>query len=125
MSDASTKPGSPGQLRGALVPSRDPDIKKVAAALVSAAVVICGLYYGREILIPLAIAFLITFALNPPVTWLVRRGLPRLLATSLVMVVVVGVLAGLGVNSWSTGPLDRGRAAGLSIYDTEKILRCA
>ena len=96
MSDASTKPGSPGQLRGALVPSRDPDIKKVAAALVSAAVVICGLYYGREILIPLAIAFLITFALNPLVTWVVRRGLPRLLATSLVMVVVVGVVAGLG-----------------------------
>jgi predicted PurR-regulated permease PerM len=64
---------------------------------VSAAVVICGLYYGREILIPLAMAFLITFALNPPVTWLVRRGLPRLLATSLVMGVVVCALAGLGV----------------------------
>ena len=63
----------------------------------SAAVVICGLYYGREILIPLAIAFLITFALNPPVTWLVRRGLPRFVATSLVMVVVVVALAGLGV----------------------------
>jgi predicted PurR-regulated permease PerM len=97
MSDASTKPGSPGQLRGAFVPSREPDIRRVAATLVSAAVVICGLYFGREILIPLAIAFLITFALNPPVTWLVRHGLPRLLATSLVMVVVVCVLAGLGI----------------------------
>jgi predicted PurR-regulated permease PerM len=88
MSDAYTEPGSPGQRRGSPVPSRGPDIRKVAAALVSAAVVICGLYYGREILIPLAIAFLITFALNPPITWLARRGLPRLLATSLVMVVV-------------------------------------
>ena len=97
MSDASTDPRSPGQFRGPPVPSRELDIRKVAAALVAAAVVICGLYYGREILIPLAIAFLITFALNPPVTWLVRRGLPRLLATSLVMVVVVCVLVGLGV----------------------------
>ena len=78
MSDASTDRRSPGQFRGPPVPSRELDIRKVAAALVSAAVVICGLYYGREILIPLAIAFLITFALNPPVTWLVRRGLPRL-----------------------------------------------
>ena len=70
---------------------------KVAAGLVSAAVILAGLYYGRDILIPLAIAFLITFALNPPVTWLVRRGLPRLLATSLVMVIVVCTLVGLGI----------------------------
>ena len=97
MSNASTEPPSAGQLRGPPAPSRELDVYKVAATLVSAAVVICGLYYGREILIPLSMAFLITFALNPPVTWLVRRGLPRLLATSFVMVVVVCVLAGLGV----------------------------
>ncbi|WP_308163290.1 AI-2E family transporter [Bradyrhizobium sp. SRL28] len=70
---------------------------KIAAALVSASILLAGLYYGREILIPLAIAFLITFALNPPVTWLARVGLPRLLATSLVMVTVVCALVGLGV----------------------------
>jgi predicted PurR-regulated permease PerM len=64
---------------------------------VSAAVIVAGLYYGRDILIPLATAFLITFALNPPVTWLVRVGLPRLLATSLVMAAVVCTLVGLGV----------------------------
>jgi hypothetical protein len=58
------------------VPDGVPGLEvRLDAALVAAAVVICGLYYGREILIPLAIAFLITFALNPPVTWLVRRGL--------------------------------------------------
>lgn len=77
-------------------PARELDIRKVAAGLVSAAVVICGLYFGRDILIPLAIAFLITFALNPPVSWLARRGLPRTVATGLVMVVLVIVLAGLG-----------------------------
>jgi predicted PurR-regulated permease PerM len=99
MSNASTAPGlpPPGHAHGHPLPSRDLDIVRAAAALVSAAVIIAGLYYGRDILIPLAIAFLITFALNPPVTWLVRRGLPRLLATSLVMVIVVCTLAGLGV----------------------------
>jgi predicted PurR-regulated permease PerM len=87
----------PSQARDASVTSREPDIVKVAAALVSAAVLLAGLCYGRDILIPLAIAFLITFALNPPVAWFVRHGLPRLLATSLVMVTVVCALAGLGV----------------------------
>lgn len=97
MYDASTDSGSSGQFRGPSVASGELDVKKIAAVLVSAFVVICGLYYGREILIPLAIALLITFALNPPVTWLVRLGLPRLLATSLAMLLVVCVLAGLGV----------------------------
>jgi predicted PurR-regulated permease PerM len=87
----------PGQVRGDSVASRDLDIVKIAAALVTAAILLAGLYYGRDILIPLAIAFLITFALNPPVTWFVRRGLPRLLATSLVMVTVVCAVVGLGV----------------------------
>ncbi|MBT1510409.1 AI-2E family transporter [Bradyrhizobium sp. SRL28] len=87
----------PSQVRGESVTSRELDIVKIAAALVSASILLAGLYYGREILIPLAIAFLITFALNPPVTWLARVGLPRLLATSLVMVTVVCALVGLGV----------------------------
>ena len=87
----------PSQVRGESVTSRELDIVKIAAALVAASILLAGLYYGREILIPLAIAFLITFALNPPVTWLARVGLPRLLATSLVMVTVVCALVGLGV----------------------------
>jgi predicted PurR-regulated permease PerM len=86
-----------GRVRGLPATSRDLDIVKIAAALVTAAILLAGLHYGRDILIPLAIAFLITFALNPPVIWFVRRGLPRLLATSLVMVTVVCALAGLGV----------------------------
>jgi predicted PurR-regulated permease PerM len=77
--------------------SHELDIRRVAAGLVAVAVVIAGLYFGREILIPFAIAFLITFALNPPVTWLARKGLPRVLATSMTMVIVVCTLAGLGV----------------------------
>lgn len=67
-----------------------------AAALLSATIILGALYYGRDIFIPLATAFLISFALNPPVTWLARRGLPRLAATALVMGVVLIVLAGLG-----------------------------
>ena len=96
MTDASTEPRSSNRSTAVTASHQGSDIRRAAAALVSAAVVICALYYGREILIPLAIAFLITFALNPPVTWLVRRGLSRLIATSLVLVVLIIILAGLG-----------------------------
>lgn len=71
------------------------DIVKVAATLVSAAVIIAALYYGQDILIPLAFAFLIGFALNPPVTWLRRRGVPKVAAIMAVMTVVLVLLAGL------------------------------
>lgn len=71
------------------------DAVRTAAALISAAVVIAGLYYGRDILIPLAFAFLIGFALSPPVMWLRRRGLPKVVAVASVMTVVLVLLAGL------------------------------
>ncbi|MGE7468615.1 AI-2E family transporter [Bosea sp. NPDC003192] len=71
------------------------DIVRVAATLVSAAVIIAALYYGQDILIPLAFAFLIGFALNPLVMWLRRRGLPKVIAIATVMTVVLVLLGGL------------------------------
>jgi predicted PurR-regulated permease PerM len=71
------------------------DIVRVAATLVSAAVIIAALYYGQDILIPLAFAFLIGFALNPPVMWLRRRGLHKVIAIATVMTVVLVLLASL------------------------------
>jgi predicted PurR-regulated permease PerM len=52
----------PSQVRGELVTPLKLDIVKIAAALVTAAILFAGLYYGRDVLKPLAIAFLITFA---------------------------------------------------------------
>jgi predicted PurR-regulated permease PerM len=72
------------------------NIVSFAAALITAAIILGALYYGRDILVPLATAFLISFALNPPVTWLARRGLPRVAATALIMGAVLIVLSGLG-----------------------------
>lgn len=72
-------------------------IVEVAAALVTAVIILGVLYYGRDVLLPLAIAFLITFALSPPVTWLGRLGLPRVVSTSVVMVTLVCALAGMAV----------------------------
>lgn len=72
------------------------DIVRLAAWLGTAAILIAALYFGQGILIPLAVAFLIGFALNPVVTWLSRRGFPRPVAVITVMLVLVMLVAALG-----------------------------
>ncbi len=60
---------------------------------VSALLVIGTLYLGREILIPLALACLFTFLLNPLVKKLCRWGVPRVLSLGVVTVVCFSTLA--------------------------------
>ena len=71
------------------------DVVRISATLVSAAVIIAALYYGQDVLIPLVCAFLISFALNPPVAWLSRRGVPRIVSVIAVMIMIVAVLASM------------------------------
>ena len=74
---------------------------RVAAALgwrglvVVAALYVIGTAFGylAEVVIPLAIALLLSALLVPAVTWLHRRGVPRSLATALVL---IGGLAAIG-----------------------------
>ena len=62
----------------------------LAYGLVSAAVIVAALYFGRDLLMPLALAILVGFVLDPMVSWLKRRGVPRALA---VFIVVLSTLA--------------------------------
>ena len=78
-------------------PGQQPDVVRLAAWLTVGALVLLGLYVGKDILIPLAIAFLISFALSPLVTWLARRGLPRVLSVIAVLIVVVTFVLMLGL----------------------------
>jgi predicted PurR-regulated permease PerM/GAF domain-containing protein len=64
--------------------------------LLIASVVIAGLFFGRELLIPLALAVLLGFLLDPAVTRLKRWGLPRMVATLVVVVLALGALSGMG-----------------------------
>lgn len=66
------------------------------AGMVIAALFIAGLYAGRTILVPLALAFLLSFVLDPLVVRLKRFGLPRLPA---VLLVVAATLSVLGVTA--------------------------
>lgn len=73
---------------------------QTASQLLAAALVVAGLYFCGTILMPLALAGLLAFLLNPLVGVLCRRGLPRAVGVLLVTVVVFSVLA---VTVWLLG----------------------
>ncbi len=87
----------PGERTVPVAEADNGQIVRVAAGLVIAAVVIGGLYLGQGVLIPLAIAFLLSFALGPLVTMLCRIGLSRLLSVCAVMLIVGVFIAALGL----------------------------
>jgi predicted PurR-regulated permease PerM len=65
----------------------------VTRTLVGVAIVLAGLHVGRDVLIPLALALLLSVALVPVARTLERIGIPRVIAA--VTVVVVAALATL------------------------------
>jgi predicted PurR-regulated permease PerM len=64
--------------------------------LVTIVAVLAVLHVARDIVMPFALAVLLTFALAWPVTQLERRGLPRGVSVALVVVLVLGVVAAGG-----------------------------
>ncbi len=66
------------------------------AAIASTAVVIAGLYLMRDVLIPLALAVLVSFVLAPLVAYLRRWGLPQAAAVIGVVTLSVGLMFAIG-----------------------------
>jgi predicted PurR-regulated permease PerM len=69
--------------------------------LITAAVIIAALYFGKDLLIPFALALLLSFLLAPPVTWLERMRLGRAAAVAIVLVLafsIAGALLWVGVG---------------------------
>jgi predicted PurR-regulated permease PerM len=62
----------------------------------SVVLVIACLYWGRVVLIPVALAILLTFLLNPVVSMLQRLGLGRTPPVILIVVLVFVILGGVG-----------------------------
>ena len=69
-------------------------------SLVTIALVTAALYFGREVLIPLALAILISFILTPSVQRLQKMRLGRVPAVLLVVVLAFG---GIGAVGWLMG----------------------
>jgi predicted PurR-regulated permease PerM len=73
---------------------RSEGVRTVALVLIAVAAVTAGLYYGREVFLPIALAAVFTALLRPPVRWLERVKVPTPLAATLVMLASLAVLAG-------------------------------
>lgn len=64
--------------------------------LLIATIVIGALYFGSEVLLPLALSILLSFVLTPPLLMLRRMKVPRVLAVVLLVGAAFIVIAGLG-----------------------------
>ncbi|MES2707457.1 MAG: AI-2E family transporter [Verrucomicrobiota bacterium] len=82
-------------------------------SLVTGLLVVIIFYYGRPVLMPLALAGLFAFMLNPIVNFLHRRKIPRTAAVVLVTVCVFSLIGGLG---WILGREFRALAEDLPKY---------
>lgn len=74
-----------------------PGVQRFVLSGAAIALGILGLYAGQVLLIPLALAALLAFILDPLVSWLRRWSMPRTLAVSLVMAVALSVLLAVGM----------------------------
>jgi predicted PurR-regulated permease PerM len=73
-----------------------PTITRSLPILVGLALVLGFLYWARVVLIPVALAILLTFLLSPVVSWLQRRKLARVPAVILVTLMTLAAAAGVG-----------------------------
>ena len=67
--------------------------QRVRQVLQTIVLAVAALYFGRDVLIPLAMAILLSFLLTPVVTWLERSRMPRVPAVVLVMAVIFTALS--------------------------------
>lgn len=66
------------------------------AVLGSAAIVLGLLHWLQGVLIPIALALLLTFLMSPPITAMQRRGVPRVVAVLATVALALGLLVGIG-----------------------------
>ncbi len=77
------------------IPSGRPGSGVLTGVVVGVAV-ICALYFGSEVLIPITLAVLLSFVLSPLMELLRRIWLPRGVAALLAVLIAIGVIIALG-----------------------------
>jgi predicted PurR-regulated permease PerM len=67
-------------------------VRSMALTLLASAAVMWILNWAREVFIPIIVAVLISYALDPVVIWLMRLKMPRMLASAVVMTLLTGAV---------------------------------
>ena len=73
-------------------------IRSLSLTVIAIVAAIFALQYGRQFFIPLVISVLVSYALDPIVSWITKRGVARSLAAAGVLLLVVG---SIGVSAYS------------------------
>ena len=76
------------------LPSWSPSGRSVATAVIAVLLVFYTLFFAASLLVPIAAAVLLSMLLAPAVQLLERLRVPRLLASAIVVLSVVGLLGG-------------------------------
>jgi len=84
-----------------LLPNRSPSLPSSISVSTATTIVVffatvAGLYFGREVLVPIALAFLLSFVLAPIVRRLQSWYFPRIAAVSIVAIFAFATIFGLG-----------------------------
>ncbi|WP_103705631.1 AI-2E family transporter [Paraburkholderia eburnea] len=88
--------GAAGSRRNRVFPPSTPTVHTLAS-VITGVVVVCGLYFGSAVLIPITLSVLLSFLLAPLVNALRRLRLPQFL--SILIAVLATVLALAGVSA--------------------------
>ena len=85
------------QLPSSKLPRQMPSVPaSTMTSVIVAVVVIAALYFGREVLVPIALALLLSFVLAPLVRFLQRLYVPRIAAVLIVALFAFSTIFGLG-----------------------------
>jgi predicted PurR-regulated permease PerM len=78
---------------GPHAPPIDVSVRSIALTIIAVTAAMYLLYWAQEVFIPIVLSVLISYALEPPVVWLIRLRLPRLIASGVVVTLLAGSLA--------------------------------
>jgi predicted PurR-regulated permease PerM len=76
----------------------DVSVRSAALTILAAGAAMAILWWAQEVWIPIVLSVLVSYALDPLVTWLVRMRVPRALGAALV---VTAVISGMGYTGWT------------------------
>ena len=72
--------------------------RNVALSILAGSATMAVLYWAREVFIPIVLSVLLSYALSPVVTALMRLRVSRVLASALVMITLTGAIGWVGYN---------------------------
>lgn len=70
----------------------DVSVRSISLIVVAAAAAMYVLWWAQEVFIPIVLSMLISYALEPPVLWLVRLHIPRIVASAVIVALLAGVM---------------------------------